>query len=203
MASRIVRVAGEALQLTGAMRTARRGLVDHAHAIRAFALRLGSGSRLGLMELVNQLYKHEYAHYMRYNMPVPKQYQWQPGIHGSAWKYCCSLIGAAPTPYYKAGEALMNHNYEKTLRNPIHDKTVAIRDQHRREQEYRRTQNVIIKYETGEKIKHPKFGEGIIEKIEKQTGSVTLHIRFGDAVKVIDQKWLLQTKYKKGRIQKP
>ena len=33
------------------------------------------------------LYKHEYAHYMRYNMPIPKQYQWQPGIHGSAWKY--------------------------------------------------------------------------------------------------------------------
>lgn len=97
----------------------------------------------------------------------------------------------------------MNHNYDKLLKNPIHDKTVTIRDQHRREQEYKKTQNVIIKYETGEKIKHPKFGEGIIEKIEKQTGSVTLHIRFGDAVKVIDQKWLLQTKYKKGRIQKP
>ncbi len=149
------------------------------------------------------LYKHEYAHYMQYNMTIPRQYQWQPGIHGSAWKYCCSLVGAAPTPYYKAGEALMNHNYDKLLKNPIHDKTVTIRDQHRREQEYKKTQNVIIKYETGEKIKHPKFGEGIIEKIEKQTGSVTLHIRFGDAVKVIDQKWLLQTKYKKGRIQKP
>ena len=92
------------------------------------------------------LYKHEYAHYMRYNMSVPKQYQWQPGIHGSAWKYCCSLVGSAPTPYYKAGEALMNHNYEKTLRNPINDKTVTIRDQHRREQEYKRTQNVILKY---------------------------------------------------------
>lgn len=66
----------------------------------------------------------------------------------------------------------MNHNYEKTLRNPIHDKTVAIRDQHRREQEYRRTQNVNIKYETGESVDHPKFGEGIIEKIEQQPGSV-------------------------------
>ena len=146
--------------------------------------------------------KHEYAHYMRYNMPVPKQYQWQPGIHGSAWKYCCSLVGAAPTPYYKAGEALMNHNYEKILRNPIHDKTVAIRDQHRREQEYRKTQNVIIKYETGESVDHPKFGEGIIEKIEQQPGSVTLHIRFGEDLKVIDQKWLIQTKYKKGKIQR-
>ena len=133
------------------------------------------------------LYKHEYAYYMRYNMPIPKQYQWQPGIHGSAWKYCCSLIGAA----------LMNHNYEKTLRNPIHDKTVTIRDQHRREQEYRRTQNVIIKYEKGESVDHPKFGEGIIEKIEQQACSVNLYIRFGEEMKVIDQKWLLQTKYKK------
>ena len=43
------------------------------------------------------LYKHEYAHYMQYNMDIPDKYNWQPGIHGSAWKYCCSLIGAALT----------------------------------------------------------------------------------------------------------
>ena len=59
------------------------------------------------------LYKHEYAHYMQYNMDIPKEYQWQPGIHGSAWKYCCSLVGAAPTPYYKAGEALLKQDYDK------------------------------------------------------------------------------------------
>ena len=134
-------------------------------------------------------------------MTIPKQYQWQPGIHGSAWKYCCSLVGAAPTPYYKAGEALLNHNYDKVLRNPIHDKTVAIRDQHRREQEYKRTQNVILKYKKGENVNHPKFGEGIIEKNEQQSCSVSLHIRFGEELKVIDQKWLLQTKYKKAAEQ--
>ena len=43
---------------------------------------------------------------------------------------------------------------------------------------------------------------GIIEKIEQQPGSVTLHIRFGEDLKVIDQKWLIQTKYKKGKIQR-
>ena len=37
------------------------------------------------------LYKHEYAHYMQYNMKIPAQYNWQAGKHGSAWKYCCSL----------------------------------------------------------------------------------------------------------------
>lgn len=74
------------------------------------------------------LFKHEYAHYMQYNMQIPEKYKWQAGTHGSAWKYCCSLIGAAPTPYYKAGEALMNHDYDKVLKNRIHDKSVPVRD---------------------------------------------------------------------------
>ena len=143
------------------------------------------------------LYKHEYAHYMQYNFHIPSEYQWQHGTHGSAWKYCCSLVGAAPTPYYKAGEALMKHDYEKKLKSPIHDKTVAIRDTYRRQQEHKNSQASIVKYEVGEVICHPKFGEGCIEEIEQGTGSVSLHIRFGEELKVIDQKWLLRTKYRK------
>ena len=76
------------------------------------------------------LYKHEYAHYMQHNFHIPTEYQWQHGTHGTAWKYCCSLTGAAPTPYYKAGEALMKHDYEKKLRSPIqtadHPSAVAV-----------------------------------------------------------------------------
>ena len=30
------------------------------------------------------LYKHEYAHYMAQNMEIPKEYTWQPGLHGRA-----------------------------------------------------------------------------------------------------------------------
>ena len=141
------------------------------------------------------LYKHEYAHYMQYNYEIPKEYEWQPGIHGSAWKYCCSLVGAAPTPYYKAGEALMEHNYEKALKNPIHDKTIPMRDTYRREKKYQNDKNRIVQYEVGETVDHPKFGSGTIEKIEQLPGSVRLHICFGEEVKVIDQKWLLKTKY--------
>ena len=84
------------------------------------------------------LYKHEYAHYMQYNMDIPDKYNWQPGIHGSAWKYCCSLIGAAPTPYYKAGEGLIKHDYDKVLKKKITDKSIPIRDTYSREQEYRK-----------------------------------------------------------------
>ena len=143
------------------------------------------------------LYKHEYAHYMQQNMEIPKEYLWQPGLHGSAWKYCCSLIGAAPTPYYKAGEALMKQDYDKVLRNPIHDKTIPIRDVYRREQEYQKSKNRIVQYQVGELVEHPKFGKGSIEHIQQMQDSVRLHIRFKEELKIIDQKWLLKTKYQK------
>ena len=54
-----------------------------------------------------------------------------------------------------------------------------------------------LEYQIGETVMHPKFGEGIIENIEQLTGSVRLHIRFQEGTKVIDQKWLLQTKYRR------
>lgn len=143
------------------------------------------------------LYKHEYAHYMQFNMKIPKEYLWQPGIHGSAWKYCCSLVGAVPTPYYRAGEALLKPDYDKVLKNPIHDKSIPLRDTYRREKEYQAQKNREVQFEVGEKVKHPKFGEGIVEKVEQMEGSVRLHIQFGENVKVIDQKWLLKTRYQK------
>ena len=165
------------------------------------------------------LFKHEYAHYMQYNMRIPEKYKWQAGTHGSAWKYCCSLIGAAPTPYYKAGEALLDHNYDKVLKSRIHDKTVPIRDTYqrqqkaqkqkdevvqykigdnvtyRRQQEHKSSQASIVQYEVGEQVKHPKFGDGIVEKINLRSGGVHLHIRFNGEVKCIDQKWLMRRKY--------
>ena len=136
------------------------------------------------------LYKHEYAHYMQYNMDIPDKYNWQPGIHGSAWKYCCSLVGAAPTPYYKAGEALMNHDYDKVLKNRIHDKSVPIRDTYRRLQTAQKQKD-----EVGDTVTHPKFGNGVVEKINQRSGGVHLHIRFDGEVKCIDQKWLSRKKY--------
>ena len=112
--------------LLGSYTQAGNGEEEHFHFLLLFA-GYAVKNPLGKEERMD-LYKHEYAHYMQYHMEIPKEYTWQPGIHGSAWKYCCSLIGAAPTPYYKAGEALMKHDYEKVLKNPIQDKSVAIRD---------------------------------------------------------------------------
>lgn len=143
------------------------------------------------------LYKHEYAHYMQHNIEIPKEYSWQSGLHGSAWKYCCSLIGAAPTPYYCAGEALLKHDYNKVLKNPIHDKTIPLRDNYRREREYQKEKNRVVKFKIGEQVEHPKFGVGHIEEIKQMSDSVRLHIRFREELKIIDQKWLLRTRFQR------
>ena len=136
------------------------------------------------------LFKHEYAHYMQYNMQIPEKYKWQAGTHGSAWKYCCSLIGAAPTPYYKAGEALMNHDYDKVLKNRIHDKSVPVRDTYQQLKTAQKKKDEVVQYKLGDAVTHPKFGHGIVEKINQRSGGVHLHIRFDGEVKCIDQKWL-------------
>jgi len=140
------------------------------------------------------LYKHEYAHYMAHNMSIPKEYLWQSGTHGSAWKYCCSLIGAVPSPTYRFGESLKKQNYHQVLRNPINDKTVPLRDRYQQEKAYQSRRNSLVRYEIGDEIKHPKFGIGIVESIDAQADSVTLTIRFCNVVgiKQIDQKWLLR-----------
>lgn len=145
------------------------------------------------------LYLHEYAHYMQYNMTIPKEYCFKPGIHGSVWTYCCSLTGAVPSPYYKVGQSLMKKDYEKKLRNPMRDPHVQLKDTRRREKEYQDTKNRKIQFEIGESIRHPSFGEGVVEQIEQLTGSVRLHVRFGEEIKKIDQQWLLKTSYKFGK----
>lgn len=141
------------------------------------------------------LYKHEYAHYMIAHMEIPEEYTWQPGKHGSAWKYCCSLIGAAPTPYYKIGEGLKKHDYKKALTNPWADKSYAEKDIYRRKTEAQQKQDSVVKYSVGDLVKHPSYGSGTIEEIVEKAGAVRLRIRFGEELKLIDQKWLLRTQY--------
>ncbi len=143
------------------------------------------------------LYKHEYAHYMAAHYEIPAEYRWQGGVHGSAWKYCCSLVGAAPTPYYKFGEALLHHNYEAALKNPWEDKTLQDKDNYRREQEYKAKKNSDIKYKVGDVIKHPTYGEGTVLEILPQAASVRLKISFSCGEKLIDQAWLIRAGYSK------
>ena len=101
------------------------------------------------------------------------------------------------TPYYKIVESLLKHDYDKALKNPIHDKTVQIRDTYRRDQAYQSTRHSEIKFQVNDVVAHPKFGEGIVEEVVQLPNSVRLHIRFPDnEVRKIDQKWLLRSKHK-------
>ena len=93
----------------------------------------------------------------------------------------------------------LKKDYDKILKNPIHDKTVPIRDTYRRERAYQENKNRTVQYRIGETVSHPKFGEGVVEEIQQLSSSVRLHIRFKEEQKIIDQKWLLQTKYQKKR----
>lgn len=138
------------------------------------------------------LYKHEYAHYMQYHMPVPKEYRWQYGTHGSAWKYCCSLIGAAPTPLYRAGEGSMDHDYEKALTSPVSDKTIPVTDVYHREMEYRKKRARTVRYRLGERLRHPRYGIGEIVDIAAQPDSVRISMKFSDQTRVFDQMWLIR-----------
>lgn len=148
------------------------------------------------------LYKHEYAHYMQYHMHIPKEYQFKGGIHGSAWMYCCSLIGAAPSPYYRFGAGLEDHDYQSRLKDPWKNPHVTLLDTAHRRKEYEDSRNRIPKYQKGDAVTHPKFGDGIVENIEQLEGSVRLTIRFSDRVRKIDQKWLLRSQYQPGNRRK-
>lgn len=144
------------------------------------------------------LYKHEYAHYMTRHINIPDRYNWQPGVHGSAWKYCCSLIGAIPADYYIEESSIKKIDYESVLERPSVDhKQVQLLDTYRTQRAIKNMENAKIKYEIGDTVTHPKFGEGTVQDIEKQPSSVRLHILFGEELKVIDQKWLVKTEYKK------
>lgn len=143
------------------------------------------------------LYKHEYAHYMVRNIEIPDEYLWQPGTHGSAWKYCCSLVGAVPSPTYIFGESKREQNYERVLTNPMKDRFAATRDRYHQEIAYRSKKDSIVHYEIGDVVQHPKFGQGTVEEIIPKDASVTLSIRFDIGIKQIDQKWLKRTTYKR------
>ena len=144
------------------------------------------------------LYKHEYAHYMTRHLSIPSEYTWQPGVHGSAWKYCCSLIGAIPSDIYIENQSIKRIDYDSVLKRPTIDhKQVQLLDTYRTQRMYKNIENSKVKYEIGDLVTHPKFGNGTIKDIEKLDSSVRLHIDFGNEVKIIDQKWLVKTNYKK------
>ncbi len=138
------------------------------------------------------LYRHEYAHYMVSHMEIPQQYLWQPGKHGSAWKYCCSLIGANPTACFEKDKGLSKPDYRQALDNPWKNPDYSAVYALRQEKISQMEKNRQVHFHEGDIVVHPAFGEGKVEKTEQLAGDVRLHIRFPDGVRKIGQKWLIQ-----------
>ena len=76
-------------------------------------------------------------------------------------------------------------------------KAITDRAAQNRAQGHRKKKNSTVKFNINDDVNHPKFGKGTIEHIEQLEGSVRLHVRFGEDLKKIDQKWLLQAGLKK------
>lgn len=141
------------------------------------------------------LFKHEYAHYMNHHLEAPKEYLFEPGAHGSSWRYFASLIGAVPSAYYKVGEALKKQDYRLVKKEVNHEK-VRMTDMERRMREERIRENTEMKIRIGEEINHPKYGKGIVEDVEQTETSVRCIVRFGDEIKKLDQNWILKSRLK-------
>lgn len=146
----------------------------------------------------DELYKHEYAHYMTHYINVPKEFTFKAGVHGSAFIYCCSIIGANPDDSFTPGQKRTNIDYEALLtKKKVDHNTVRLLDQHQQEKQYQANKNRQVKYQPGDVITHPKFGNGTIKSIEQLDGSVRLNVEFPIGLKAIDQAWLEKQKFKK------
>ena len=77
----------------------------------------------------------------------------------------------------------MNHDYDKVLKNRIHDKSVPVRDTYQQLKTAQKKKDEVVQYKLGDAVTHPKFGHGIVEKINQRSGGVHLHIRFDGEVK--------------------
>lgn len=139
-----------------------------------------------------ELFKHEYAHYMAEHIDIPAEYRIQPGKHGSAWRYCCSLIGAAPSQGFYVGKGSSEKVYDDIVTAKPLTNRDAFMDAYKKAQEDKAARESRPRFQPGDEITHPRYGTGIIESLEQTGSSVRLCVRFGEAIKKIDQQWLLK-----------
>ncbi len=60
--------------------------------------------------------------------------------------------------------------------------TVPVRDTYQQLKTAQKKKDEVVQYKLGDAVTHPKFGHGIVEKINQRSGGVHLHIRFDGSV---------------------
>lgn len=125
----------------------------------------------------------------------------QREIRKSLWNVIKILLGKNLRHFfliialYVAGITMIF--YQLPFWNNIYlkDKSVPVRDTYQQLKTAQKKKDEVVQYKLGDAVTHPKFGHGIVEKINQRSGGVHLHIRFDGEVKCIDQKWLSRKKY--------
>ena len=107
--------------------------------------------------------RHEYAHYMDHEL-------YGGTGHGSTWKKCCAGIGAVPQRCYSSRVAkLLQGKHEEETRLSVQ----------------------CGGYRPGDRIKHPSFGDGVIEEIRGESVHRLAVLRFGKAgTKTLSLAWV-------------
>lgn len=106
--------------------------------------------------------RHEYAHFMEYRLY---------GIssdHGPDWQECCRKIGARPVKMH-------TKEFKQDIRRAERERVQRTR---------------VDGYREGRQVRHPTFGEGIVEKIDQKENITILTIRFGETLKKLDIDWV-------------
>lgn len=105
--------------------------------------------------------RHEYAHFMEYRLFG------ESTDHGENWKACCRKIGARPQTFY-------TEEWKQLART--RDKSV---------QEKTRLDG----FSKGKRLRHPEFGEGVVEGVQRYPTMTLISVRFSQGVKLLDVDW--------------
>lgn len=110
--------------------------------------------------------RHEYAHYMDWMV-------YKKIGHGKTWKACCVKVGAVPVRLYSDSRCDYYKSKEITEKN---------------------RQQSLSKYEEGQTIKHPLYGNGTIISIKKNGRTLIAGVLFEHyGTKSLDLSWLEKT----------
>ncbi|MCR5337296.1 MAG: hypothetical protein K6E75_01935 [Lachnospiraceae bacterium] len=118
-------------------------------------------------EAVNVI-RHEYAHYMDYNI-YGRHKPYEPQ-HGEKWIICCDEIGAFPVAKHNLTRDVYFHQKHET--------------------EERVTEQLSF-YRAGDRIRHPKFGTGVIREISGEGTGRNAKIEFPQhGFKTLGLRWI-------------
>lgn len=122
--------------------------------------------------VIVDLIRHEYAHYMVYTR--------YPGLkersHGRTWQKCCLEIGAEPKGRF----------------DPAHARRI-LEQEKQQEADNAFLHSLLEEVHTGDRFRHPIFGEGVVTGITPHAGHPRITLTFTDDTRrLFSARWVLE-----------